>query len=98
MSKITLRSPVEMGKGEPITELELKPNGRALRGLKVEVTADGGMKYEPHALAVAGLKMAGHVAAAEAIVDRMQSIEDITEIAAAVLGFFAPSPTTGPKP
>lgn len=97
--KITLKAPISMGeRGEPVAELNLKPTGRTLRGLKIETSASGGITYEPHALAVVGLRMAGHVAAAEAMVDRMESLEDVNEVAQAVLSFLAPSPKAGNAP
>lgn len=93
--KITLKMPVQFGK-ELIEELELKPTGRAMRGLRVESTGNGGFVYEPFAYAVAGLKMAGHVASAEAIADRLHPA-DQQEIATAVLSFFVTPPTSEPS-
>jgi hypothetical protein len=89
---IKLTEPVEFG-STMIETLELKPTGRAMRGLTLPMEK-GKLDYQPWPLAVVGLKMAGHVATAETIADRL-SPADLTEVANTVLGFFAGSQTGG---
>lgn len=91
--EIKLRKPLEFGK-QTIDTLTLVPNGRAARDLSVTVNANGSMVLEPWKHAVIGLKMAGHIAAAEALADKLDPA-DMMEIAQAVLSFFVDSPATG---
>lgn len=87
---VSLRVPIEFGKLGPITELVIKPSGRAYRDLTIPMTvnSDGSKKidFQPYPLAVVGLKMAGHVAEAQILADRMDP-KDMTEVALEVMGF-----------
>ena len=94
---IKLRTPITFG-STVLEELELKTTGRALREFSLPMTPEGKIDYQPHALAVVGLKMAGQVAAAATIVDKMEDLQDLSEIAQTVMGFFAARPTTGNTP
>ena len=90
-SVIELLKPVKFGKkSEPVTVIKLKPNGRALRDLEVQMGTDGKGKatinMKPHALCVIGLRMAG-IAGDEAFVDMMDA-RDIWEVSQKVVGFI----------
>lgn len=88
----TLQYPVEWGKGnEPITELRLQPNGRAMQGVSVETRADGGVVFEPYKFAELGLRFAGQPTA---IAARMHP-RDIFGLAMAAYFFFVGGPPTG---
>lgn len=98
---IELRRPVQFGKeSEPVTVLELRPNGQALRGLSVPMGADGeiGMvMMKPHELACVGLRMAG-ISSGVGFVDLMDP-RDIWEVSQAVFSFIVGPPKKGaPKP
>ncbi len=94
---IKLRRPVQFGRdAEPVTELELKATGRALRELVVPMGAEGDlsmMLVKPYDLALVGLKMAG-VAGDKAFADLMDP-RDIWEVGQAVLGFTLDARPTG---
>lgn len=91
--EIKLRKPIEFGK-QTIESLTLVPNGRAARDMSVQISDDGSMRLEPWKFSVVGLKMAGHIASAEALADKLDPA-DMLEISQAVLGFFVGSPTAG---
>ena len=86
---IKLRCPVKFGRdAEPVTELELKATGRALRELVVPMGAEGDLRMmlvKPYDLCLVGLKMAG-VAGDKGFADLMDP-RDIWEVSQAVLGF-----------
>lgn len=94
---IKLREPVQFGRdSEPVTELELRPNGRAMRDLQVKMGQDGSLQLmvvEPYALCRVGLRMAG-IAGDQAFVDKMDP-RDIWEVAQEVVGFFMAARPTG---
>lgn len=91
---IKLRQPVQFGRdAEPVSELELKPNGRALRDLSIGMTAEGKVDFEPYKLTLVALRMAG-VAGDKAFADLMDPA-DIWEVGQAVLGFLVRSPMGG---
>lgn len=90
--EIKLRKPIEFGK-QTIDSLTLVPNGRAARDMAVTIS-NGSMVLEPWKHAVVGLKMAGHIASAEALADKLDPA-DMMDIAQATLGFFVGSPATG---
>jgi hypothetical protein len=94
---VKLREPISFGK-ETIEELAIKFNGRAMRDLKIPLTAEGGMIFEPYPLTVVGMKMAGHIANAEALADRLTDGQDMTEIAQVIFSFLGGSQTTGSTP
>lgn len=97
---LTLRCPVQVGKNsEPVTELALVGNGRALRDLTVPLGAEGEMKLmmiKPYELAAVGLRMAG-VAGDRAFLDQMDA-RDMWEVAQTVLGFIMGGPQIGSTP
>jgi hypothetical protein len=97
---IKLRRPVQFGRdAEPVTELELKATGRALRDLVVPMGAEGDLRMmmvKPYDLCLVGLRMAG-VAGDKAFVDQMDP-RDIWEVGQAVLGFTMDAPTSGSTP
>lgn len=97
---IVLRTPVQFGRdAEPVTKLELKPNGRALRELTVPVGADGDLQMmfiKPYELALVGLRMAG-IAGDKAFVDMMDP-RDIWEVSQEVMGFLVGGQRTGSTP
>lgn len=82
--KLTLSQPIEFGKDNLISELDLKPTARAFKEFALPMKPDGGFLFQPYDLAVVGMKMAGHPAA---LADKL-SVEDMNEIAQAVIGFF----------
>lgn len=100
---IKLRKPVQFGKhGEPVTDIELKPNGRALRDLEVSMGGSDGklmMNVKPYELTRIGLRMAG-IDGDKAFVDMMDA-RDIWEVGQAVVGFLvsgSESTTDGSTP
>ena len=93
---VTLRDPVKLTpNSEPITTLVMKPSGRFYKDHKLKAGA-GAVDFEPHALAVIGVKMAGHGLLSEKIVDEMNPA-DMMEIAQAVMVFLTPGEETGPS-
>lgn len=97
---VELRSPVQFGRdAEPVTRLELRPTGRAMRELRVTMGVEGDrrvVEFEPYLLCLVGLKMAG-IAGDKAFADLMDP-QDIWEVGQAVLGFTMGGPTTGSTP
>lgn len=97
---VKLRTPVQFGRdAEPVTELELRATGRALRDLTVPMGADGALQVmlvKPYDLALVGLRMAG-VAGDKAFADQMDP-RDIWEVSQEVLGFTVGGRTTGSAP
>jgi hypothetical protein len=88
---------VPFGKEQVIEELVLKPNSRAFKDYELPMREDGTVLFQPYALAVVGLKMAGHIAGAAQIVDRL-CVADMMAVSHAVMGFFGPGLTTGSTP
>jgi len=85
---IKLRVPIQFGKDTLIDELVMKPNARAFKDFTIPMGQDGAISYQPYKLALVGLKMAGHIAAAPNLVDKMDP-RDMNEVAQAVLGFLS---------
>lgn len=103
--RIQLRQPVKFGRdAEPVTELVLQPNGRALRDLTLTIApgdVESKIDFRPYDLTLVGLRMAG-IAGDKAFADLMCP-QDIWEVGQAVLGFIVPPPekvsqTTGSQP
>lgn len=94
--KITLRTPVQLGKdAEPITELELKPISRAFRDFPgLPMREDGTIIYQPQVLCAVGLKMAGQ---SPVFLDHMNPA-DMAEVARIVMGFLMPGQPIGANP
>lgn len=90
---LPLKDPVEWG-STVITELTLRPTAAAFRGFSIRRHADGGFDYQPHALAVVGVGMAGKP---EKLADKL-SVRDMLAIAEQVMLFFGPSQTDGRTP
>jgi hypothetical protein len=89
--KVELRHPIQWGKDETISDLEIKPNGRMFRDLELPGAGTG---FKPYAFAVVGAKCAGRTAP-EAFVDKMHPT-DQRRVAEVVLGFYVEDvPTTG---
>lgn len=84
--KFILKTPVKFG-SEEISELEVKPTGRALRDFTLPMS-EGKVDYQPHVLAVVGLKMSGKLIGADKIADEM-TVEDLNGLAKIVMSFFA---------
>lgn len=94
---VKLSAPVQFGKdSDPVTELVLKPTPRAFKDFSLPMTADNGVLFQPYALALVGLKLAG-IAGGPAFLDKM-SISDMNEVAREVMGFLNPDPMTGNTP
>ena len=98
--KVTLRQPVQFGRdAEPVTELVLKPTGRALRDLEVTMGVESDkptIQFKPFPFALVGLKMAG-VAGGAAFLDLMDA-RDVWEVGQTVMGFIMGAQNTGPTP
>lgn len=98
--EIELRAPVQFGReSEPVTKLELKPTGRAMRDLKVSMGSEGDRQvivFEPYEFCRVGLRMAG-IAGDKAFVDLMDA-RDIWEVGQTVMGFIVGGQTTGSTP
>jgi hypothetical protein len=88
-----LRFPIEFG-DETIEELKLRCNGKAMKGFKVMIGADGGVVFEPYAFAELGLRLANQP---RAIVDRMHPCDQFG-LGMVALGFFIGGPETGRTP
>lgn len=84
---VRLRKPIPHG-SQPIEELTLKPTSRAFKDFSLPMTAELKIDYQPYALALVGLKMAGYVVDSSKLIDRMDP-KDMVELSQAVLGFFA---------
>lgn len=92
---ITLRRSVKWGKDGEITQLVLKPNARALKGVEFKLREDQVIIFEPFAFAQVGLRMAGYNEAQLAtIVDRLH-VADLMEVAMGALGFIGAGRVTG---
>lgn len=85
-----LRFPVEFGE-DTIEELKLRCNGKAMRGFKVALGADGGVVFDPYAFAELGLRLAGQP---RAIVDKMHPCDQFG-LGVVALGFFTGGPGIG---
>lgn len=83
---IKLRQPIQFGQ-TMIEELTLKPNARAFKDFSLPADAKGKVDYQPYQLALVGLKLAGHMAAAPALVDKLDP-KDMVELSQAVFSFF----------
>lgn len=98
--KITLRQPVQFGRdAEPVSELVLKPTGRALRDLEVTMGVDGdkpSIVFKPFAFALVGLKMAG--IAGDAAFLNLMDARDVWEVGQTVMGFIVGAPSSGATP
>lgn len=97
MSSVTikLKSPIQFGKQSPlIEELVLKPTARAFKEFSLPMTSDGKIDYQPYQLAAVGVRMAGQP---NPVVDQL-GVEDMIEVANAVLGFFGTNPNIGKTP
>ena len=80
-----LRTPVEWGKDQTIDELTLKPTARAFKEMTLAVDPNTGkVDYQPYALALVGIRMAGHP---PAVLDRMDH-RDMLELSQLVFGFL----------
>lgn len=99
--RFELREPVQVGKkSEPVTELVMKPTGRALRDLSVMVGVDNNgkqtmFKIEPYELTRVGLRMAG-ISSDTAFIDLMDA-RDVFELGNKVFSFFISGETDGEK-
>lgn len=97
--RVQLRAPVQIGKkSEPVTELVMKPTGRALRDLTIMVGVDNDgrqtmFKMEPYELTRVGLRMAG-ISSDTAFVDLMDA-RDVFEVGNKVFGFFVSGASDG---
>lgn len=87
---IRLLEPIEFGK-DTIEEMTLKPTARSFKEFSLPVKEDGTMLYEPYKLASVGVRMAGHP---NAVADKL-GIDDMNEIAQAVLSFLGRGLKTG---
>lgn len=90
---LVLTAPVEFDE-RTITQLVLRSSAKALRGFSVEVTPEGGMKYEPWELGLVGMKMAGEPSQ---VLEKMDMM-DVQALAQAVMGFIVPGLKTGSAP
>jgi hypothetical protein len=86
---LLLRKPIPFGKDTVISELRLMVSARAFKEFSLPMKEDGTIMFQPYALAVVGIKMAGQPAA---IADKLD-VRDMMELATAVMGFIG----TGPK-
>lgn len=86
---LKLKVPIEFGK-ELIEELTLKPHPRALRELELQMGKNGEgnfFVFKPYSCALVGMRMAGHFAAAQVLVDKMDG-RDLFDLGMMVFTFF----------
>lgn len=97
---VELQTPVQFGRdSEPVTRLELKASGRALRELTVPMSVEGTSQIvmvKPYELTLVGLRMAG-IAGDRAFADLMDP-RDIWEVAQQVMGFILAGRAGGNAP
>lgn len=84
----TLEHPIQFGE-ELIERIELKPNGRAMQGVKMTML-DNGIEFEPYKFAELGVKLGG---LARAVVDKMHPADQSALGALAMLFINGGLPT-----
>lgn len=91
---ITLRKPVQVGEGEPVTKLTFREEvvSGDLRG--VNLAHITGEVFDAAEI----LKLAGRLCAQSDPVMNRLALADFQEVAAFVGGFFSDGPTTGSTP
>jgi len=85
-----LAHPVDFGK-EQITEIEMKPTGKAMRDFKMRIHSDESIEIEPFRLAELGLTMAGK----PRVIAEMMHPEDVTALGIAAMAFIMPGQKIG---
>ena len=87
---VKLSSPIEFG-GETIEELEIVESCEAFKDFEMKLTGEGEIFYNPHKMAIIGLKMAGK---SSALMKKL-SVADMNRIASVVTAFLEPGQETG---
>lgn len=89
----TLTHPIQFG-SETISELQLKPSAGAFKGFSQVVRDDGSVVFDPYALALVAVRMAGK---APAVADKLHPA-DMNRLAQVAMSFLVGGHETGKTP